>query len=399
MRIKEVENQTGLTAKAIRLYESKGLLTVERHAGNDYRDYSEEDVKRLKTIAVLRKLDVPISDIKRWSDGEVELTELLQRVTLSAQSEARKANVRKRLAETLEDVLQQAPEQPLDEAIAQAEGVEQLLQELEADVGKVRDGCFWPTLLTLGTMGWFGDAIRDILAGKLLEGLGSILLCCVGVPLLVTAWKELVKRRFWQDINWKRGLSFLLLTALGLALMCGSFALLIWCQLHLLHPHARGFYNSIFWVVAGVYPLVVVYHWNAVRRWRILAAHMGAYLLLAYVAVTWATAFAGGSYVRYVPFAPQNPEVYTLEMAQGVETGFAESGDFYYEVTFEDGWKLDAAASDLYAEGDPWQDLLVLDCTLMELGVEKKIDDTYRDRFNLNEECQAICDEILTNTG
>ncbi len=399
MRIKEVEKETGLTAKAIRLYESKGLLTVERHAGNDYRDYSEEDVKRLKTIAVLRKLDVSISDIKGWADGEVTLTDLLYGVAQSAENEARKANSRKRLAETLKDILQQAPEQSLDEAIAQAEGVEQLLQELEADVGKVRNGCFWPTLLTLGTLGWFGDAIRDILAGKLLEGLWSILLCCVGVPLLVTAWKELVKRRFWQDINWKRGLSFLFLTALGLALVCGSFALLIWCQLHLLHPQARGFYNSIVWVAAGVYPLVVVYHWQAVPRWRILVAHMGAYLLLTYVAVTWSTAFTGGSYVRYVPFAPQSPEVYTLKMAQGVETGFTESGDFYYEITFEDGWHLDAAASDLYAEDDPWQDLLVLDCALVELGVEKMADDTYRDHFSLDEACQTICDEILANTG
>ena len=38
MRIKEVENLTGLTAKAIRLYESKGLLDGAREAENDYRE-------------------------------------------------------------------------------------------------------------------------------------------------------------------------------------------------------------------------------------------------------------------------------------------------------------------------------------------------------------------------
>ena len=44
MRIKEVEKTTGLTAKAIRLYESKGLLSVGRESENDYRDYTPEDV-------------------------------------------------------------------------------------------------------------------------------------------------------------------------------------------------------------------------------------------------------------------------------------------------------------------------------------------------------------------
>lgn len=77
MRIKEVEKATGLTAKAIRMYESKGLLTVARESENDYRDYSEEDVQRLKTIAVLRRLDIPVKEIKQWCDGKDTLEELL----------------------------------------------------------------------------------------------------------------------------------------------------------------------------------------------------------------------------------------------------------------------------------------------------------------------------------
>ncbi len=38
MKISEVEKITGLTAKAIRLYEEKGLISVERR-DNSYRDY------------------------------------------------------------------------------------------------------------------------------------------------------------------------------------------------------------------------------------------------------------------------------------------------------------------------------------------------------------------------
>ena len=79
MRIKEVESRTGLTAKAIRLYESKGLLKPARETENDYRDYTEEDVARLKTIAILRKLDVPVKTIKEWTDGKTELRDILQK--------------------------------------------------------------------------------------------------------------------------------------------------------------------------------------------------------------------------------------------------------------------------------------------------------------------------------
>ena len=40
MKINEVVKITGLTKKAIRLYEDRGLITVGR-SENGYRDYSE----------------------------------------------------------------------------------------------------------------------------------------------------------------------------------------------------------------------------------------------------------------------------------------------------------------------------------------------------------------------
>lgn len=78
MRIKEVEERTGLTAKAIRLYESKGLLNVARDNENDYRDYTEEDVERLKMIAFLREMDISIQGIKDWADGKLTIKDLMR---------------------------------------------------------------------------------------------------------------------------------------------------------------------------------------------------------------------------------------------------------------------------------------------------------------------------------
>ena len=82
MRIKEVEELVGITKKNIRFYEKEGLLTPGREMENSYRDYSEEDVQRLRVIKLLRKLDMPISSIADVLDGRIELAEALHLHTL-----------------------------------------------------------------------------------------------------------------------------------------------------------------------------------------------------------------------------------------------------------------------------------------------------------------------------
>ena len=48
--IKEAEMQTGITKQNIRYYEKIGLLQPSREQENKYRNYSEEDIRRLKLI-------------------------------------------------------------------------------------------------------------------------------------------------------------------------------------------------------------------------------------------------------------------------------------------------------------------------------------------------------------
>lgn len=47
MKIKEVCERTGLTRRAVRFYEEKGLISPEIREENEYRDYTETDVCRL----------------------------------------------------------------------------------------------------------------------------------------------------------------------------------------------------------------------------------------------------------------------------------------------------------------------------------------------------------------
>ena len=80
MKIKEVCERTGLTRRAVRFYEEKGLVSPDIDAGNEYRDYSEADVRRLRLVARLRELarervaDL-VHDLERG--GHVNLTEVV----------------------------------------------------------------------------------------------------------------------------------------------------------------------------------------------------------------------------------------------------------------------------------------------------------------------------------
>ena len=69
MLISEVCSITGLTKKAIEYYEEKGLI-APRVEENGYRNFSSEDVARLKEISDVRKLGLSIPEIRSVLDEE-----------------------------------------------------------------------------------------------------------------------------------------------------------------------------------------------------------------------------------------------------------------------------------------------------------------------------------------
>ena len=78
MKIQQVEELVGISKKNIRFYEEQGLLRPGR-AENGYREYGQADVLRLKEIKLLRKLAVPIEDIRAVLQGESALDTCLDR--------------------------------------------------------------------------------------------------------------------------------------------------------------------------------------------------------------------------------------------------------------------------------------------------------------------------------
>ena len=69
MKINEVESLVGVTRRNIRFYENEGLLTPARNKQNGYREYGEAEVEELKKIKLLRKLGVPLDEIRRMQAG------------------------------------------------------------------------------------------------------------------------------------------------------------------------------------------------------------------------------------------------------------------------------------------------------------------------------------------
>lgn len=87
MTIKEAERITGITSQNIRYYEKQGLLNPARKAENSYREYSEEDIRRIRQIKLFRKLGMPIGDIKRLLEGTVSLEDAIAAQICRLQSE------------------------------------------------------------------------------------------------------------------------------------------------------------------------------------------------------------------------------------------------------------------------------------------------------------------------
>lgn len=109
MEIKRAEEATGISRQNIRFYEKQGLLHPARNKRNSYREYSEEDILRLKQIRLFRKLGMPIEEIRRLLDGEEDFRLALQEQErrLAAEEENLKASrqfIRKIHAASLEEM-------------------------------------------------------------------------------------------------------------------------------------------------------------------------------------------------------------------------------------------------------------------------------------------------------
>ena len=208
MKINEVEAAVGVTKKNIRFYEEEGLITPGREPGNGYRSYSQADVERLRRIKLLRKLDVPLAEIREMLEGQKTLAEGM------AQQLERLSTRRKDLEEAIGfcTLLRQEPgsleqldvEQTLARLAAKEEqgvtfvDIEQVDRKAERIKGAlVGAGLFTAImLLTIGIMAWsFCVDPQDVPPLPLLVVLFGIPAACIigTLKVLVDRLKEIGK--------------------------------------------------------------------------------------------------------------------------------------------------------------------------------------------------------------
>ena len=107
MKINEVERLVGVTKRNIRFYEAQGLLSPGRNAENGYRDYGDGDIEAIRKIKLLRKLDVPLEEIRKMQQGLLTLTDGLRRHIIQLEREQENLAAMQSLCQELADAGEQ----------------------------------------------------------------------------------------------------------------------------------------------------------------------------------------------------------------------------------------------------------------------------------------------------
>lgn len=442
MQIKDVEKLTGLTAKSIRYYESKGLLIVERKEGNAYRDYTEENVHRLKEIKLLRWLDFTVEEIKQIFEGGMEETEAKLR-----EAAAKKAKYYEEL--TVEQgtkkelCLALAKDYKSDAGIIdeynetidflESEDFSQLKNNLiTISCPSLAELCI-ETLVFLGPILWLFVNIKEERTGMLLFNA----VCAIAATVFITlGWRSFFyKRQFYKNkmkqkdrFSWTL-IPFILVSVVG---CIAAFLLANIVLEQLLLPEDYLFWGidprlDYLFVICLMFPVLMLISACLMRLrsrklkkeqlteeellnrpfvfdvYDVFAKHPMpvwlVWLACLYWCTTSMTAVTEDKIIRYTPFCPMGQE-YTYADVEKVEAGYGSKtlsvffynrkGEFSYTI-YLDGKKCIFYAPNVNEEIERYMEHTYLeleefDAKLMELGISKESSDANSEDALLDQE-------------
>ena len=106
MTIKDVEALLDIPRATVRFYEKEGLISPTRE-GNGYRDYSDDDVEKLKKIIIFRKIGLSVEEINDLFDGVKTLEEVLDANIVNLQKQMEELKGAMKLSQKMkEDTVQ-----------------------------------------------------------------------------------------------------------------------------------------------------------------------------------------------------------------------------------------------------------------------------------------------------
>ena len=387
---------TGLSTKAIRLYEEKGLIEVARNPVNDYRDYSEENVRQLRLIKLLRYLEFPLAEIKN-------LLSLPEEGLQSALHE-KKRGINQQ-AEELRDKVDL-----LDQVVRDLGKKEDWLQEVQESIAFVESGEFqdfkqdledaflpsvWMTLLqTLSLSGpilWLFTRIQ--------QGRQENLFLLAVFPILATVWITLI----WRDylVTWwkhrdkvrQKNRSQAWWIPIGLISLVGGiayFVLVDWLTERFFLPNDWLFYEysaglgkvAIFFIMAFIIFLLGKLARLVKLSWKYGLGLAGGCILLTALLISTTTAVTKDQIIDINLLAPSKEYLYSD--VKSVWTGFGtklvtvnrseRQGEFSYQIQL-DGKKIvfmQPTVNQNLVPDDTYIELEEFDRRLMNLGIPKE---------------------------
>lgn len=106
MLIGEIADFFGISRKAIRLYEKKGIIKpVTIDAANGYRYYSAEQVQQFNALLELKALGFSLDEIKMIIDGQTAKAPLLEMLEKKRLAWQEAMNSAKNKTECLENII------------------------------------------------------------------------------------------------------------------------------------------------------------------------------------------------------------------------------------------------------------------------------------------------------
>lgn len=415
MQLKDVEQLTGLSSKAVRLYEEKGLIVVDRNAQNSYRYYTENHIDTLRKIKVLRYVGCSLQEIKPLLDvADREIASVLDTKILALEEELDQQKDRLLFLRELKKSINQEEDWQSDyyQEVVYLESDD--YEEWKAELDQELLPSFWLTLFqTLPLLGPILWLFIDIQQGRL-ERLPLLVVLSLGFTVwltlqwqsyLVNWWRyrEKVKRKNRKD-KW-----LLVVAIVSFLLGMVYFIFLGYVQERWLLGEGWLFYESststgkimIFFVMAfiGLGLSRLVGYWK-VPGWVLLGMFVGT--IGASFFFMDSTVFVTKDRIEHVNLLGVN-QTYTYDQVERVEAGFGsgkwslneadKKGQFFYRI-FLDGQAVTFVAPthniELVAD-DTYIELEDFDQALMDLAIPKisspknskdnQLDPIYQERF------------------
>jgi len=203
MKINEAEALVGITRKNIRFYEEQGLLSPGRNAANGYRDYTDEDIDLLRKIKLLRRLSVPLEEIRRLLSGELTLADCLDRHDIALRREEQNLTVTRELCRSIRDAGDTLSALDAEQYLQQIQLLEQggthFMNIQKQDTARKKHGASVSAAVMVALMLFYVGVIVYAAIGDPIP-LG-ILLCLIIIPLVVVVGVLLALRERLKEIE------------------------------------------------------------------------------------------------------------------------------------------------------------------------------------------------------